>query len=229
MHSIIISQQNNWVLITQMETYYHDRLIDNVAFANLGIFVDKLSIRVEKCQEGKGSWCELRFSVGKLEVIATGGIYNTPNNDGFGAFLSVAVPPHLINDDRFILFSPCKEANRSQCHRMLRNYKKRASLYTWCSKSDFFCNLNFCTPITLELYHTEQLSYATICSKLINLSVSSAVKMDEVHVLVNMLKEIQCWKDLGFETEPTKEEVKQKLQLIKRSKITKSFQKLNCF
>lgn len=137
MHSIIISQQNNWVLITQMETYYHDSSIDDVAFVKLDRFVDKLHISMQKCQ-GRGAWYELRFSVRKFEVVATGGLCSNSNNDGLDAFLGVSVPPQLINDDRFILFSPSEEVSRSQCYRMLRNYKKRASLYTWCSKSDFF-------------------------------------------------------------------------------------------
>lgn len=137
MHSIIISQQNNWVLITQMETYYHDSSIDDVAFVKLDRFVDKLHISMQKCQ-GRGAWYELRFSVRKFEVVATGGLCSNSNNDGLDAFLGVGVPPQLINDDRFILFSPSEEVSRSQCYRMLRNYKKRASLYTWCSKSDFF-------------------------------------------------------------------------------------------
>lgn len=93
MHSIIISQQNNWVLITQMETYYHDSSIDDVAFVKLDRFVNKLHISMQKCQEGRGAWCELRFSVGKFEVIATGSLCNNSNNDGLDAFLGVSVPP----------------------------------------------------------------------------------------------------------------------------------------
>lgn len=34
-----------------------------------------------------------------------------------------------------------------------------------------------------------------------------------------MLKQIQCWKDLGFEAESTNEEIQEKLQLIKKNKI----------
>lgn len=102
---------------------------------------------------------------------------------------------------------------------MLRNYKKRASLYTWCSKSDFFCNLDFCTPLSLELHRTEPLGYPTVCSKLINLSVSASLKISEAHVLVDMLKQLQCWKDLDFEAESTNEEIQEKLQLIKKNKI----------
>ena len=202
-----------------METYYHDSSIDDVAFVKLDRFVDKLHISIQKCQEGKGAWYELRFSVGKFEVIATGGLCNSANDDGLDAFLGVSVPAHLINDDRFILFSPCEEVCRSQCYRMLRNYKKRASLYTWCSKSDLFCNFDFCTPLSLDLHRTEPLGYATVCSKLINLSVSASLKISEVHVLVDMLKQIECWKDLGFEAESTNEEIQAKLHLIKTNKI----------
>ncbi|KAG0794935.1 hypothetical protein G6F57_002487 [Rhizopus arrhizus] len=185
----------------------------------LRLFVDKLHISIQKCQEGKGAWYELRFSVGKFEVIATGGLCNSANDDGLDAFLGVSVPAHLINDDRFILFSPCEEVCRSQCYRMLRNYKRRASLYTWCSKSDLFCNFDFCTPLSLDLHRTEPLGYATVCSKLINLSVSASLKISEVHVLVDMLKQIECWKDLGFEAESTNEEIQAKLHLIKTNKI----------
>ncbi|RCH82800.1 hypothetical protein CU097_001945, partial [Rhizopus azygosporus] len=91
------------VLITQM--YYHASSIDDVAFVSkLDRLVDKLRISMQKFQEGREAWYESSFSVGKFEAIATDGICRNSNNDRLEAFFGVAVPPQLINDERFILF-----------------------------------------------------------------------------------------------------------------------------
>lgn len=94
--------------------YYQSSSIDDAAFVSkLDRFVDKLRISIQKFQEGRGTWYELRFSAGKFEAVATGGIYSNSNNDGLNALLGVTVPPQLINDDRFILLPPCEEMSRS--------------------------------------------------------------------------------------------------------------------
>ena len=85
--------------------YYHASSIDDVAFVSkLDRLVDKLRISMQKFQEGREAWYESSFSVGKFEAIATDGICRNSNNDRLEAFFGVAVPPQLINDERFILF-----------------------------------------------------------------------------------------------------------------------------
>lgn len=46
-------------------------------------------------------------------------------------------------------------ASSSNHIRMLRNYKKSASLKKWCYKSDYFAEKGFTTPNQLELFETE--------------------------------------------------------------------------
>lgn len=66
-HSIIITQQNNWILITQIEVYVKDKTVDDVAFVDkFDDYKHPLKIYFRKLQEGRGNWCELCISYGKI-------------------------------------------------------------------------------------------------------------------------------------------------------------------
>jgi hypothetical protein len=215
-HSFIVSQQNNWIFITQVEIYYKDKDIDDVAtISKLDQYTDNLTINLEKFQEGKAAWYELRFVFGKFEIIATGGLYNHIKDDKLDVFLGVAAPSLMAFDDRFTLFSPVQAANTELCPKMLRNYKKKASLNPWCIKSSFFCSLNFCTPVPLELFETEALGYVSICSKLLSLTLFEPLSHNDVQSLIDMLSQMKYWTDLGFEDNVENEQVMIKLWEMK--------------
>lgn len=131
------------------------------------------------------------------------------------AFLGVAAPSLMAFDDRFILFSPIQAADTELCPRMLRNYKKEASLNPWCIKSSFFCSLNFCTPVPLELFQTEALGYVSICSKLLSLALFEPLSSNDVQSLIDMLSQMKYWTDLGFDDKVENEQVMVKLREMK--------------
>ncbi|KAG1633289.1 hypothetical protein G6F44_010446 [Rhizopus delemar] len=215
-HSFIVSQQNNWIFITQVEIYYKDKNIDDVAIiSKLDQYANHLTINMEKFQEGKATWYELRFVFGKFEIIATGGLCNHIKDDKLDAFLGVATPPLMVFDDRFILFSPLQAVNTELCPRTIRNYKKKASLNPWCIKSSFFCSMNFCTPVPLELFETEPLGYVSICSKLLSLTLFEPLSHNDVQTLIDMLYQMKYWTDLGFEDNVENEQVMIKLREMK--------------
>lgn len=61
-HAVLRTQQNNWMLITQVEAYYHDRTIDDVSQNGPHIkYPTKSQVAFEKCEMGKGTWYEIRF------------------------------------------------------------------------------------------------------------------------------------------------------------------------
>ncbi|CAO3616668.1 unnamed protein product [Mucor hiemalis] len=48
-HSIVLTQENNWVLATQVEAYYHDKSMDDVAQNDKSFkFPDKFEVALEK-------------------------------------------------------------------------------------------------------------------------------------------------------------------------------------
>lgn len=106
--SIALSQQRNWVLITQLEVYFKDRSIDDVAVVTrYDRYPAELEVNVENCQEGRGSWLELRLNYDRFKIIATGGLYNDKSDpEKCGAFLGVAAPIHMANNNHFLLFVP---------------------------------------------------------------------------------------------------------------------------
>ncbi|GAA5815958.1 hypothetical protein MFLAVUS_009477 [Mucor flavus] len=68
-HSIVRSQEGNWVFVTQIEAYYHRKEIDDVAQVRREKKYPKTLVAdFKEREEGKSSWCELRFRFEKLEV-----------------------------------------------------------------------------------------------------------------------------------------------------------------
>ncbi|CEP07691.1 hypothetical protein [Parasitella parasitica] len=56
-HCVVRSQQNNWIFVTQVEAYYHNKNVDDVAQVDKkDRYPQKKVVKLEKCQEGKGSW-----------------------------------------------------------------------------------------------------------------------------------------------------------------------------
>ncbi|KAI9485606.1 MAG: hypothetical protein EXX96DRAFT_515032 [Benjaminiella poitrasii] len=96
-------------------------------------------------KKGSGLGYELRFVYKKIEIIATGGIYQDYKNKfKLNAFLGVAAPPVMAKDNNFVLFSPKKKANGTTSYiRMIRGYNKQANLWPWRLKSLFFIHKNF--------------------------------------------------------------------------------------
>lgn len=152
LHSFVVNQNNDWVFITQIEAYIKDKDLDDVAIVNKhDEKPDELTIEMKQFQnERGGSWYELRFLYMNLEVIATGGLSQLKNNK-LNAFLGVAAPAQMADDDKFILFSPTKAVESIWCIRMLRNYSKRDSLKPWCCKSSFFAKKRLLHATTIAV------------------------------------------------------------------------------
>lgn len=110
-HAVIRSQENNWMVITQVEAYYHDQKLDGVSQNGLSYtYPSKLGVTIEKCEMGRATWYEARFRFKKLEFIATGGITNGTNG-GINAFLGVTVPSALVKTPTFFgLLLPARQA-----------------------------------------------------------------------------------------------------------------------
>ncbi|CEG63664.1 hypothetical protein RMATCC62417_00774 [Rhizopus microsporus] len=72
-HAVVINQDNDWIFITQIEAYYKDKDVDDVATtSNLDEYPHEFTVKMEKlANERGGSWYELRFTYKKLEVIVT--------------------------------------------------------------------------------------------------------------------------------------------------------------
>lgn len=147
------------VFIVQAELHLENKAIDDVAVTSKhDCFKEKLITSVENLQEGKATWFELRFNVKDIEVLVTGGLSNLSsssnnNNININAFLGVAAPATLALDGDFLLLAPKNPVEAVRCTRMLRNYKKQASMKEWCFKSSFFTSLGFTTPLPLQLYN----------------------------------------------------------------------------
>lgn len=174
---------------------------------------------MKKCQEEKCSWHELWFRFGKIEMVATRGYYG---KDGqLGAFLGVSAPSRITHDMHFILFSPEFPAETTACLRMLRNYRKKASLNKWCFKSSFFCSMGFVTPNQLQLHEQEPVNYASVCSHLLNLAVNDELVGTDFDELKKSLAKFEFCRSLDFESEAKDEDVLKKLEAMKTTKNQK--------
>lgn len=140
-HSIIQTQHNNWIFITQVEVYYHDKETDDVAQVDKhNEYLKTLTVHLTNRQEGKGSWHELCFWCHKFEIVATGGYYNDQDTiNNLGVFLGVTVPSFIGKDLNTILFSPLTPVDTFSCVRMLRSYKKKRKFERVVFQILFFC------------------------------------------------------------------------------------------
>lgn len=136
-HSVFQTQSNNWIFITQVEVYYHNKKIDDVSQVNKKKKnSEQLLVKLTEREEGRGSWHELCFWCYQCGIVVSGGLYNDGNK--LGAFLGVTIPSFIGEDLYLILLSPSIPADTSSCVRVLRNYKRNASLNEWYFKSSFF-------------------------------------------------------------------------------------------
>lgn len=122
-HSVVLSKQNNWVFITQFEAYYHDKDVGDVAQVNENdTRSQQLEIDMVKCQEGRGSWQELRCRLNKIEMIVTGWLLQQKQQKKKNGSLSQCCSAFR---NSFHLVRPCNINYKSlSCTRMLRTTRK---------------------------------------------------------------------------------------------------------
>ncbi|KAG2237063.1 hypothetical protein BDF21DRAFT_458294 [Thamnidium elegans] len=133
MHSIIQSQQYNWILITEVRVVYRKNKEINVDPSNK--YPNTLVVTKENICSSERAWYELRFEYKKFEVIATGGYYNQDDSNDFGTFVGTAAPDHMARDTQFILLSPVIPAKTTS---KPKNFKKVNKSNKWRFKSVLF-------------------------------------------------------------------------------------------
>lgn len=217
-HSVVTTQDNNWIFISQAEIYYHDKKVDDVAQVDKNdSYSEELTPNIVKRQEGKSTWFELCFWCNRFEVVATGGYYNNKSKDDkLCTFLGVTVPAFFGDEKFLILFTPSRPTETLSCIRTLRNYKRNASLKKWCFKSCLFNSLNFSTPDQLKLFESEPCNYISVCSKLLYLTIFNKLNEEEFVGLENDLNNFKFWETLGFKENQCKEVVFFRLEEIKK-------------
>lgn len=228
-HSFVVNQHNFWMLITQMEVYYKDKAIDDIAFVTKNdIYTDELEIKMaQQTNERGGSWYELRITYGKFEAIITGGLAGDGISDSgeITPFLGVGAPSFMASDDQIILFSPVTSAASVPCERMPRNYSRKQSLQKWCYKSVLFENKGFHTPSPLGM-HLDNDGFVFVASKLIRLTATKNLKNEDLNSLLTYLNGLDYWKYLGFEEKPIDEQILTRITTMRakkeRSKLSQS-------
>ncbi|KAI8095419.1 hypothetical protein BDF21DRAFT_353063 [Thamnidium elegans] len=222
-HSFVRTNENNWLFITQIEAYYHSKTMDDVSqFSKNNNYPKNFVVEIEKCAEGKGVWYELKIRYKKVEIIATGGIYNrTDNNSNLGAFLGVSIPSALAHNTRLILFSPIVPTKSLSCIRMLRNYQKDASLKKWCFKSSFFNSMGFATPNQFKLHRLGRDDFVSACSILLRSIIFKDHDYVDFDVLERHLKTAPYWGTIELLKTANKFDVQKVLEKATFFKLSK--------
>ncbi|KAL9536667.1 hypothetical protein MBANPS3_012467 [Mucor bainieri] len=203
--SLLISQQGNWVLVTQVEVYCKKTKLDDCS-NNMIISTSLLHnvapvVEVNIKNEGNGGWLEMRIFYQDFEVLVTGGLYGkSSDSSGHDAFLgSSKVPFELMGNTRWIAHVPTEEAATVDEIRVLRNYMKQGSHHKWCFKSAHFANKNFetCRPLDLHLMPDLD-NYYKLASFLIscahNDSLTAPKNKDRMRQILN---DARFWEDLA--------------------------------
>ncbi|KAG2199667.1 hypothetical protein INT47_005192 [Mucor saturninus] len=200
-HSFVRSQENNWLFVTQIEAYYHDKAIDDVAQIDKSSkYPNYLEASIEKFEMGKGSWYELRFRCQKVEFIATGGIFQSEQGDTkLVAFLGVAVPSFICHDTELLIFSPTTKPESVACVRMLP--------------------MNFCTPNQLRLFEEEPNGFTAVCSRIISLVIGGALTIEKMEELESRMTDFKYYKSIGLNEVPSKDAVLNQIRKIRKKEI----------
>lgn len=218
-HAVIVSQENNLMVVTQVEAYFHEQ--ESTMLQNKSAYTYSVNIEfgIEECEMGSGTCFETTFRYKKLEFIATGGVTNGPYS-GINAFLGVAVFSTLVGDTNFLWFAPTVAASSSNHIRILRNYKKKASLKKWCFKSDYFAAKGFTTPNQLELFETKPNGSVSICSEFLFTVVNKRCNEAKASSLYDQLIEYKFYELIGFNALPNdKKSIINRLEEIKRKTV----------
>lgn len=83
------------------------------------VYSQAFEAKMETSEERKGSWNELRFRYKKIEIIATGGLYNKGSKLG--------AQSQMARNTSLNVFSPITPEESVSWIRILKNYKKGAS------------------------------------------------------------------------------------------------------
>lgn len=129
MHSILQSQQCNWLFITKVKVFYcKAKEIDEGSYT--------LVISKHNAGRGERLWCEIRFGYRKFEVTVVGGHYNN-DNSGLYSFSKKEARQHIARDTRFTLFSPVVTAETKH---QPKPFIKKNSSNEWMFQSMLFSN-----------------------------------------------------------------------------------------
>lgn len=82
----------------------------------------------------------------------------------------------------------------------------------------FFLNKDFVTPNQLSLHETEDDSYVSVCSELLNTVIFDSVTKDKVTKLNNSLNNFKYWETLGFLKKASKKDVLEKLKELRKKR-----------
>ncbi|KAG2195500.1 hypothetical protein INT47_012044 [Mucor saturninus] len=203
---------------TQIEAYYHDKAVDDVAQIDKSSKYPKyLEAAIQKSEMGKGSWYELRFRCQKVEFIATGGIFQSEQGGTkLDAFLSVAVPSFICQDTELLIFPPTNKPESVACVRMLR-----AQLITIKNifKKLVLQAMNFGTPDQLRLFEEVPNGFTSMCSHIISLVIGRALTMEKMDELESRMTDFQYYKKIGLNEVPSKDAVLDQIHKIRKKDI----------
>ncbi|GAA5799136.1 hypothetical protein HPULCUR_004546 [Helicostylum pulchrum] len=130
-HSILQSQQCNWLFITKVKIVCRKaKYIHRVNDPN-ALVISKHDVRSEEI-----SWYETRFMYNKFEVTATGGYCNNDSiNNDVCSFSGKEAPEHMGRDTQFILLSPVVAAKTTS---QPKNFRKKSKSNKWMFQSVLF-------------------------------------------------------------------------------------------
>lgn len=188
-HSVVTTQDNNWIFISQAEIYYHDKKVDDVAQ------VDKNDSYSEELTPYIVKKTTRRSLVARTLLLVQqiwGSCYRRVLQKQIERW---QVVPAFFGNEKFPILFPTETLS---CIRALRNYKRNASLKKWCFKSCLFNSLDFSTPDQLKLFESEPCNYISVCSKLLYLAIFNKLNEEEFVGLENNLNNFKFWGTQGF-------------------------------
>ncbi|KAL0139722.1 hypothetical protein V8B55DRAFT_1563211 [Mucor lusitanicus] len=141
--SILVSNEGEYVLVTQLEVYYKDRELDDTSINNVQVSNNEHYKRpvvvVERKTAQKSAWYELKIYIANFELLVTGAVYGRSQDNLLQCFLeSSKAPTALMQQSNWIVIAPETPVRCQKDFRLLQSFRNNASTFEWAFKSQKF-------------------------------------------------------------------------------------------
>lgn len=207
--SILVSNEGEYVLVTQLEVYYKDRELDDTSINNVQVSNNEHYKRpvvvVERKTAQKSAWYELKIYIANFELLVTGAVYGRSQDNLLQCFLeSSKAPTALMQQSNWIVIAPETPVRCQRDFRLLQSFRNNASTFEWAFKSQKFVDKGFHTehPLTLYKDQNRDIDYYSLASFLLHCGSQGTIKDSQMKHCREIAQKIEFRKDLGLSKKP---------------------------
>lgn len=214
--AIVKSSDGSWLLVTQVEAYLRgNQEIDDCANNTITInYPNEPVFLLEQKREFKNQWYEAKVYFREFEFLITGCLQGRYDNDQVGAFLGASLGKYCDVEGYWRVYIPAKPNAYIKCHRLLRNFTRKASGYKWLYKSKTFVNRGFETSNPLLLHTSNEIDFVSVGSFVLHSKLRGTFSEVDAKKLKKLLKHENVLGDFDLKLLDTENQITKYVQSL---------------